>query len=116
MFSEPADLPLVRLVTMPEKYHGIRVRTIGFVRIEFEGNVLYPHREDYEHALLGNGVWIELTDKLRSQGKQYSMKYCLIEGVFDAKQQGHLGLWSGTIKSISRLQIWSDPAKPRTQR
>ncbi len=41
------------------------------------------------------------------------MKYCLVEGIFDAKQHGHLGVFSGTIKNINRFDMWSDPAKPK---
>lgn len=111
----PAEqLPLVRLVVSPEKYHGKRVRVIGFVRLEFEGNAVYTYKEDYQHGLIGNGAWINVPATLDAQGqKNRNMKYCLIEGTFDAKNRGHLGLWSGSIKNISRFEVWSDPAKPR---
>lgn len=111
----PAEqLPLVRLVVSPEKYHGKRVRVIGFVRLEFEGNAIYTHKEDYQHALIGNGAWINVPATSDAKGyKNRNMKYCLIEGTFDAKNRGHLGLWSGSIKNISRFEVWSDPAKPR---
>ncbi len=115
MQPNPTDVPLIRLVVVPEKCHGARIRTIGFVRFEFEGDVIYPHREDYDHALVGNGIWIEVTGKLRSRHKELSMKYCLVEGIFDAKQRGHFGMWSGTIKNITRFQIWSDPARPQNR-
>jgi len=109
------DLPLVRLVVSPEKYHGKRVRVIGFVRLEEEGSGVYVHKEDYQHALIGNGVWINVSGaRLDADGqKNRNMKYCLIEGTFDAKKRGHKGAWSGSIKNISRFEVWSDPAKPR---
>ncbi len=112
----PEQIPLVRLVVSPEKYHGKRVRVIGFVRLEFEGNAVYVHKEDYQHALIGNGLWINVPNTLDSQGqKNRNMKYCIIEGTFDAKNTGHLGLWSGSLKNISRFDVWSDPAKPRSK-
>ena len=111
----PEQMPLVRLVVSPEKYHGKRVRVIGFVRLEFEGNAVYVHKEDYQHALIGNGLWIN-GPNLESQGqKNRNMKYCIIEGTFDANNKGHMGLWSGSLKSISRFDVWSDPAKPRSK-
>jgi hypothetical protein len=41
-------------------FDGKLVRVIGFLRLEFEGNVLYLHREDYIHSILGNGVWVDV--------------------------------------------------------
>ncbi len=111
--QEPVDVPLIRLIVVPEKYHGVFVRTLGFVRLEFEGNVMYPHREDCMHALIGNGIWIDVDEKHFKQASTHGMKYCLIEATFDANERGHLGMWSGSFKSIRRFEIWSDPAKPK---
>ncbi len=54
--AEPVDVTLVQLIANPEKFDGKSIRVIGFLRLEFEGNVLYLHREDYEHAILGDGM------------------------------------------------------------
>jgi len=111
--QEPVDIPLIRLIVVPEKYHGVLVRTIGFVRLEFEGDVMYPHKEDCTHALLGNGIWIDIGEKHLRQASTLGMKYCLIEATFDANERGHFGMWSGSFKNIRRFEVWSDPAKPR---
>jgi hypothetical protein len=42
---------LVRLMATPEKYDGKAVQVVGFLRLEFEGNGLYLHQEDYEHGI-----------------------------------------------------------------
>jgi len=42
-----------------------------------------------------------------------SLRYVLLEGTFNAKKKGHMGMWSGTIENITRTMVWSDPAKPR---
>jgi hypothetical protein len=108
--DEPVDVPLIRLIAVPEKYNGVLVRTIGFVRLEFEGNVMYPHREDYENALVGNGVWIDIDEKrLKQETSTHIMRYCLIEAIFDANHRGHFGIWSGSLKDIKRFEVWSDP-------
>lgn len=108
--EEPVDVPLIRLIAVPEKYNGVLVRTIGFVRLEFEGNVMFPHRDDYEHSLVGNGVWININENnLKQEGSTYVMKYCLIVGTFDMNDHGHMGLWSGSLNNIKRFEVWSDP-------
>lgn len=102
------DVPLVRLVVIPEKYQGKKVWVIGFVNLEFEGNAIYPHKEDFEASLLGNGIWLDVPTRLNQQERgARSGHYCLIEGTFDAKSKGHMGLFSGTLKNITRFEVWA---------
>ncbi len=39
---------------------GIKVRVIGFVRIDFEGNAVYLHEEDDKYAISDNALWLSL--------------------------------------------------------
>jgi hypothetical protein len=34
--------------------------------------------------------------------------YALVEGRFDARHTGHLGLWSGAIVDIDRCMVWGE--------
>jgi len=34
----------------------------------------------------------------------------VVEGTFDATSRGHLGMWGGTIRDITRLERW--PSNP----
>lgn len=52
------DVSLIQLIAQPEKFEGKRVRFIGFLRIEFEGNAIYLHREDFDHGITKNGLWL----------------------------------------------------------
>ena len=70
---------------------------IGFLRLEFEGDVLYLHREDYENGLLGNGIWVDVTPGITKQSTTLNMHYVLLEGVFSSSRRGHMSMWSGTI-------------------
>lgn len=98
------DVSIIQLVASPEKYEGKAIRVFGFLRLEFEGNGLYLHREDYEKALYKNGLWVQLP--MTGENQKCNLKYVLIEGTFDSKDQGHLGLWSGAIKDVKRLELW----------
>jgi len=109
--QEPTDVTLVRLIANPEKFDGKLIRVIGFLRLEFEGNVLYLHREDYENAILGNGIWVDVTPLMTKQRGTLNMNYVLLEGVFSAGDRGHMGMWSGTIKEIRRAELWRSVKK-----
>jgi hypothetical protein len=102
---EPAEsVSMVRVLANPEKFHGKRIRVIGFLRLEFEGNALYLHEEDYRHLLTDNALWVDMGADKEHAG--LSMHYVLIEGTFNAKLRGHLGLCSGVIEKITRAEVW----------
>jgi hypothetical protein len=101
---------LYELITRPAAFHGKRVRVIGFAHFEFEGNGLYAHRVDWEQSLFQNGVWLEPP---RVDLDSLNDRYLLVEGRFDAKDRGHMGLWSGSIDSVTRYYIWELSPAPR---
>jgi hypothetical protein len=104
--KEPTNVTLVQLIASPEKFDGKLIRVIGFLRLEFEGNVLYLHREDYENALLGDGIWVDVTPEMKKQAKTLNMNCVLLEGIFRSTDRGHMGMWSGTITKIRRAELW----------
>lgn len=85
------------------------MRVFGFVRIEHEGTAIYLHREDSEHMLTKNGLWLAANDGAPEGSKEAQVKdrYALIEGRFTAKKKGHLDLWSGSIEDITRMERWA---------
>lgn len=109
--SEPIDTSLVRILADPGQFEGRVVRVIGFCSIEFEGNALYLHREDYEQGISKNGVWLSLGNELPSAREDLASsvheKYCIVEGRVTARDTGHLGMSSGAIRDITRLDFWS---------
>jgi hypothetical protein len=113
---QPIDVTMVQLIANPEKFDGKLVRVIGFLRLEFEGDALYLHREDYEISILGNGIWVDATPEINKQSKILNMHYVLLEGTFSAKDRGHMGMWSGALKHITRCEVWpfEKPASPHS--
>jgi hypothetical protein len=107
--QDVTNVAMVQLIATPERFHGKLVRVIAFFKHEFEGTVLYPHREDYDQALIPNGIWIDVPLN-NSSYKAMSLGYVVAEGTFDAKSKGHMGMWSGTLTKVSRLQKW-EPKK-----
>ena len=98
---------ILQLIANPERYDGQRVQVIGFLRLEFEGNGIYLHREDYERGIAQNGLAVQLPSAMtKEQTDAVNMNYVICLGTFVASPRGHFGLWSGTIKDIERLQVW----------
>jgi hypothetical protein len=107
------DVSLIQLIAQPERFDGKPVRFIGFLRIEFEGNAIYLHREDFDHAISNNGVWVDIpTDMTKHQRDEVNMHYVICAGVFRADNRGHMDMFSGAITNVRRLEFWSD--EPRS--
>jgi hypothetical protein len=94
------DASIVELIATPEMFDGKRVRTVGFVHFEFEGNGLYLHKEDWTHSLYRNGLWVDLAKGVSRTDCQDH--YVLVEGTFRSGNRGHMGLWSGAVEEITR--------------
>jgi len=105
--SQATDASIIQLVANPERYHGKFVRVIGFVHLEFEGNAIYLHREDFENGLDKNSLWLSVADEIRKESAKYNDKYVLVEGTFNSQNRGHMGINSGAIENIRRLQVWA---------
>lgn len=101
------DVSMVQLLATPEKYDGKLVRIIGVGNLEFEENYLSLSKEDHEFGA-GNSIWIELGDKAipYEEAKEYNGKYVVVEGFFDKDDCGHFDMFCGSIKDISRYQLW----------
>jgi hypothetical protein len=106
------DVSVVQLIANPHAYDGKRVQFIGFLRLEFEGNAIYLHREDYEHQISKNALWINPPAQMTKQERQaVDMHYVICSGVFEAAKHGHMGMFSGEVADITRLQSWDREVK-----
>ncbi len=92
------------LLADTERFSGQVVQLVGFVRFEFESNIVSFSRE---HALYGStadALWLDVDGLSRTAAQRCNSKYCLIEAVFDAENRGHLGCCAGTLRDIQRLE------------
>jgi hypothetical protein len=93
---------IAALVANPSQYDGREVLVSGYLHLEFEGNAIYFHEEDYRYGIVQNGLWVSWR-KGASPSPQdgcQSNRYVQVRGTFSAKETGHMGLWSGSIKDI----------------
>ena len=105
--SEPTNVGMAALLAAPQSYDGKPIRTIGFLSIEFEGNALYLHEEDYWYRNTKNAVKLLLSKSQEEQFKSLSLKHVLIEGTVSAdKWEVERGMYNGSIGDIARVEFW----------
>jgi hypothetical protein len=104
---------LLQLLTNPEQYDGRRVVVFGYCRIEFESSAIHLHKEDYLHGL-GNMVWLDFSSFDDLSPERRKIDYCLVEGTYNAKNHGHMGMFVGAIENIKRYEAW--PPRPRSSK
>jgi hypothetical protein len=112
--SEIEFVSLIRLIQVPEKYDGVRVRVVGFAAVEFEHQALYVSREDLRHAVTKNALWLDIP--VTEEAKKLDGKCLLVEATFDKESRGHLGMCSGTLARVSRAEVWSEGRDPEKER
>ena len=95
-----ADVSMVQLIATPERFHGKRVRFTGFVHFQFEGNGISPHKEDFDHGIVDDAVWIDAPS-----GSKLNDAYVLVEGTLRADARGHMVLFSGTLADVARMDL-----------
>src|SRR5476651_1122654 len=78
------EISLISLIATPDKYEGRSIRVIGYLHLEFEGNVLYLHKDDYNNAIDKNAIWVEVKRSAMDSLKKYSDHYVIMEGIFDS--------------------------------
>lgn len=100
---------LVDLLANGSKYHGKTVRVSGVLNLEFEGNALFLSKEHHRHQIYKNAVWFSPNyARLGVASKElakWNGRYVLVEGRFDAKKNGHLGLFSGAVENAGRVLL-----------
>ena len=94
------SVSMVQLIATPEKFDGKTIQVVGFLRLEFEGNALYLHREDYDHGIYRNAIWVDFPADQDAQ--KVNGHYVLLQGIFRANLHGHMDLFPGTITKITR--------------
>ena len=100
---EPIDVGMVALLGSPHRYSGKRIRTTGFLVINFEGTAVYLHEEDYRYAMYGNAYDLDLPGPQQERYRTLNLKHVLIEGTTFAADGS---VWGGRMTRITRLELW----------
>jgi len=95
-------ISIVTLLAEPASNSPQRVQVAGFLTLEFEGQALYLHEEDYQQQITRNAIRIALTPEQETQYKELSGSYVLVEGSFK-KIPNSEDIFTGSLFQIRRI-------------
>ena len=114
--ADAAKVSISRLTAAPERFDGKPVLISGYVRLEFENQVVCrtPTPRSMKECL-----WLDFFPKPANNDKdaddhermfsewkaRYHGKRVTLRAVFDAKDLGHLALQSGTLRDIVVVSV-----------
>lgn len=98
-FAQSESVSIINLIANPEKYYNKRVSIRGYYINDFEGTAIYLNREDYEHNIDQNSIFLILN---YSDFQFLHKEYITVDGIF-IKGNGHMGLFGGMLKDINVL-------------
>lgn len=102
---------LINLIATPEKYHQKRVLVSGYVKIEFENQVICLEKSPPSGK---ECLWLNLSPEIVETPEdnrkylaeaadwknKYHGKLVTLKGVFDMNHKGHFDTQSGTLGSL----------------
>ena len=105
--QDPRDklVSLVQLIANPTVFDEKRVILKGYVFLEFENQHMYLSEADAKHGITRNSVWLDVSDAIYAKRAQFHGRYVIVEGTFNARRRGHLGMSSGEIGNIVRFDV-----------
>jgi hypothetical protein len=90
---------MVQLLASPERFDGKRIQVQGVFQLGNEERALYLSRDDAAYLNFSNGLWLNTI-----KGVDTNSTYVTVEGTFNVNGHGHLGLWPGEIREVSRIE------------
>src|SRR5437899_3349113 len=83
---QPVGVSVINLIATPERYDGKMISVVGFLAVESEDVRLYLNREDYQHEIGGNGIFIDANKEVTKNLESKDLHYVVLLGIF--KQKG----------------------------
>ena len=128
----PPIVSFVQLLSHPEAYDGKKVVVFGFLHVQFEDSALYMSKTDADFIRGENSLWVSYNSDVKLQpldGKEivggsrkdleyFNGRYVTLEGTFNMKEHGHMGMFFGFLERVSGLaeaRQWFDGRKQVTK-
>jgi hypothetical protein len=99
------SVSLVELISRPEIYSDRRVQVSGWLHLEFEGDALYLHREDFERSIPRNAISFSAPEEFMVRAAEFNDHYCVVVGTFVAHEAGTLEIVSGGLRVEAVLRL-----------
>jgi hypothetical protein len=105
--DDAPQVSIVQLIANPAQFDHKKVRIIGYLHLEFEGDAIYLHKEDMSTHIYENSVWINTPrDMTAEQRAALNNHYVLCTATFTSQRRGHMGMFAGELSDIVRLEVW----------
>lgn len=98
--------PTVSIITLlaeSAKKIPYRVQVSGFLMLEFEGNALYLHREDYQEGLARNAIRLSLTPEQQKNYKDLAGGYVVVEASFQKRSDSE-DTFTGSLFNVRQIR------------
>lgn len=103
---------LVSVLANPSAYQNERVRTIGVLLVEPEASAysgtiaLFLTKEQREYYIYTNALSLRLSEPdLYEPLGGLNGKYVIVEGVVDALEKGHMGVYAAGLIDVNRIAL-----------
>jgi hypothetical protein len=80
-----------------------RVQVAGFLVLDFEGEALYLHKEDYQEGLTRNAIRMALTPEQMKQYQNFAGSYVSIEASF-IKRRNSEDIFTGSLFDVKEIR------------
>jgi len=94
---------IVTLLAQPASNIVKRVQVAGFLVLDFEGEALYLHKEDYQEGLTRNAIRMALTPEQMKQYQNLAGSYVSIEASF-IKRRNSEDIFTGSLFDVKEIR------------
>lgn len=104
--APPRTIAMQELLAHPGNFEGQRVRVVGFLRLEFERNALYLTRDDFDNAVTGHALLLDLSNAQLRAASRLNHGHVVVDGVLRVTDIGHGGKWTAALRPVIRVAMW----------
>jgi len=94
---------IVTLLAQPASNIVKRVQVAGFLVLDFEGEALYLHKEDYQEGLTRNAIRMALTPEQMKQYQNLAGSYVYIGASF-IKRRNSEDIFTGSLFDVKEIR------------
>ena len=98
-----SPMSIVTLLAQADSQKTKRVQVQGFLVLDFEGERLYLHKEDYDLQLFMNSVYVALSPDQKIQYKELDKSYVTIEASFHGRRSTE-EIFSGSLFNVREIR------------
>jgi hypothetical protein len=90
--QEVEDFSLIAIIADPRRFHGRRVRVMGFVKVTGDDCIVAFNRDSIKYDIDESCIYLDLSVLPKHESDQFkgaaSGRCCILEGVVDANRLG----------------------------